>query len=62
MTCLLIKKKLDEKKWYFDVRRECDAGALTFNLYLPAFDKDDLADGQVTQYTFYVGSNERARI
>lgn len=40
-------KKLNEKKWYLDVKREGNAGALTFNLFLPPFDIDDLADGQV---------------
>jgi len=38
-------KKLDEKKWYLDVTREGNAGALTFNLFLPAFDVEDFADG-----------------
>jgi hypothetical protein len=33
-------KQLTDAKWYLDVTRESNAGAMTFKLYLPPYDID----------------------
>jgi len=38
-------KQLNDDKWYLDVKRESNAGALSFNLYLPPYDVDQCIDG-----------------
>jgi hypothetical protein len=45
---------IDEEKWYLNVRREGQRGALTFFLTLPSFEID-----HPEELSFYIGPKER---
>jgi len=45
---------IDQEKWYLNVRREGQRGALTFFLTLPSFEID-----YPEELSFYIGPKER---